>query len=397
MPACPRGHESTTADYCDTCGAPMDVPSPAGTWPEPSWVTEQPRSSWSAEPAAPSAASWSQEAAQPAGSSWSQEAARPAWSPNPPPVYPSPPGLPPASPPPAAGPPPGPTRSGWSTEPAPTGWNSEPAQSAAPSWGAEPAQSGWTSEPAQPATSSWTPDPAQSAAPSWGAEPAQPTTSSWTPDPAQSTAPSWGAEPAQSGWTSEPAQPATSSWTPEPAQSTAPSWAPSGSSAGWSATRDDSYPFASDPPAGGLGGYGGHGATRSRTWLLVVTADREYFDRVQAMRGPDSGEIEFPTFAPQRRFPLSDQQVTIGRRSRARGVYPEIDLAGAPEDLGVSHMHAMLVPDQNGGDWAVIDLHSRNRTYVNDGDPIEFDLPITLNAGDHVNLGAWTRITLMTD
>jgi pSer/pThr/pTyr-binding forkhead associated (FHA) protein len=130
---------------------------------------------------------------------------------------------------------------------------------------------------------------------------------------------------------------------------------------------------------------------------VLVSADREYFERVQKMEGPEAGEIAFPRFCPERRFPLSDRQWLIGRRSRSRGIYPDIDLVGPPEDVAVSHTHALLVP-QPGGGWAIIDLRSTNRTYL-DGDPgpIKAEEPVPLSDGTVVNLGAWTRLTFRAE
>lgn len=104
--------------------------------------------------------------------------------------------------------------------------------------------------------------------------------------------------------------------------------------------------------------------------------------------------ITFPRFCPERRFPLTGDQVLIGRRSRTRGSYPDIDLTGPPEDVAVSHLHALLV-GQPGGGWAVVDLRSANATFVNDAtDPIQPELPVPLADGDHVRVGSFTRITL---
>jgi pSer/pThr/pTyr-binding forkhead associated (FHA) protein len=127
---------------------------------------------------------------------------------------------------------------------------------------------------------------------------------------------------------------------------------------------------------------------------VVVSADRDYFERIRAMNGPDAGEVTFPPFFPERRFPLQGQQLLIGRRSRSRGVYPDIDLAGPPEDPAVSHTHALLIP-QPDSTWAVVDLRSTNCTYLNGSpEPIDPETPLTLRDGDHVNVGAWTRLTL---
>ncbi|WNV86518.1 FHA domain-containing protein [Umezawaea sp. Da 62-37] len=129
------------------------------------------------------------------------------------------------------------------------------------------------------------------------------------------------------------------------------------------------------------------------TWQVVVTADRGYFDRVVAAGGPDSAAVEFPLYCPERRFVLHDDRVSIGRRSRSRGIHPDIDLIGPPEDPGVSAGHAMLV--RAGDAWAVVDLSSTNGTTVNDAvDPLPANRPHPVADGDRVHLGAWTTLTL---
>jgi pSer/pThr/pTyr-binding forkhead associated (FHA) protein len=127
---------------------------------------------------------------------------------------------------------------------------------------------------------------------------------------------------------------------------------------------------------------------------VVVTADRAYFEVVRAAGGPDSGLIEFPDYCPDRRFTLSGSQLLIGRRSRSRGINPEIDLTGPPEDPGVSHAHALLLPHAAGG-WAVVDLGSANGTYVNDPNkPIPVRVPVPVKPGDRVFAGAWTVLMI---
>ncbi|MFK3979595.1 FHA domain-containing protein [Micromonospora sp. NPDC050397] len=127
-------------------------------------------------------------------------------------------------------------------------------------------------------------------------------------------------------------------------------------------------------------------------WHAVVSADRAHFDRIRTEHGTDP-EINFPWFCPDRRFSLASAQVVIGRHSRSRGIYPDIDLTGPPEDSAVSHLHALLVAQPDG--WAVVDLRSANRTYVNDQvEPIPPEKPVVLRDGDHIHVGAWTRITL---
>ena len=127
-------------------------------------------------------------------------------------------------------------------------------------------------------------------------------------------------------------------------------------------------------------------------WRIVVTADREYHERMRAAN-PDAEPIPFPAFCPERRFALPNRQAVIGRRSRSRGIEPEIDLTGPPEDPAISHAHALLITVPEG--WAVVDLNSANGTYVNDSpDPIEANMPVPVGAGDRIHVGAFTTMTL---
>jgi len=130
------------------------------------------------------------------------------------------------------------------------------------------------------------------------------------------------------------------------------------------------------------------------TWTATVTADRGYYDSVMAVDGPDAAGIAFPQYCPDRHFPLQGKQVSIGRQSRSRGIHPDIDLIGPPEDPGVSHLHAVLVARPDDG-WSIVDLDSANGTVVNDErNPLRPNAPRPLAEGDRVYIGAWTRITL---
>ncbi|MFC4857611.1 FHA domain-containing protein [Actinophytocola glycyrrhizae] len=129
------------------------------------------------------------------------------------------------------------------------------------------------------------------------------------------------------------------------------------------------------------------------TWTATVTADRAYYDSVMAVDGPDAASIAFPPYCPDRHFPLQGKQISIGRQSRSRGIAPDIDLIGPPEDPGVSHLHAVLVAQQDGS-WSIVDLDSANGTVVNDENPLRPNTPRPLGEGDRVYIGAWTRITL---
>ncbi|SCL31647.1 FHA domain-containing protein [Micromonospora rhizosphaerae] len=147
---------------------------------------------------------------------------------------------------------------------------------------------------------------------------------------------------------------------------------------------------ARTPPASGPAPSG----PASQGWTVVVRADSAYFEVVKAMGGEDAGGMAFPQFAPERRFVLTGEQMVIGRRSRSRGVNPDIDLVGPPEDPGVSHLHALLVAQQDG--WAVVDLESANGTYLNDpsSNPIDPLVQVPIKDGDKIYLGAWTALTI---
>jgi hypothetical protein len=124
----------------------------------------------------------------------------------------------------------------------------------------------------------------------------------------------------------------------------------------------------------------------------VITADRAYYDSVQVAGDSDAGDIDFPEDYAERRIPLTGTEIRIGCRSASKGIEPEIDLKGPPRDLGVSRLHAKLVPTPDGA-WTVVDLDSVNGIQVNGRDVTPGD-PVRLAPGDHIHLGSWTKITL---
>ncbi|GAA0906177.1 hypothetical protein GCM10009559_74500 [Pseudonocardia zijingensis] len=131
------------------------------------------------------------------------------------------------------------------------------------------------------------------------------------------------------------------------------------------------------------------------TWTVVVRADRAWFEEVVRRDGPDAAALQFPAFSTERRFALDRPQLALGRRSRSRGIEPEIDLSAPPVDPGVSALHALFVRRDDGG-WDVVDLDSTNGTVVGAGpDPIPPNTPVPLADGDVVKVGAWTTLTLV--
>jgi hypothetical protein len=123
-------------------------------------------------------------------------------------------------------------------------------------------------------------------------------------------------------------------------------------------------------------------------WEATVVADRAHYERV-GTKG-----AAFPPHCPERRFFLEGAQVRIGRRSASRGVYPEIDLSGAPVDAAISHLQAVLIR-QPSGTYALVDPGSMNGTTLNDGAAaIPVGEPVPVNDGDQIHIGAWTTITV---
>ncbi|MFD5570873.1 FHA domain-containing protein [Streptomyces cadmiisoli] len=163
------------------------------------------------------------------------------------------------------------------------------------------------------------------------------------------------------------------------------------------------------PPTSGPGGPGGGygypqpggaqpprpGAPqRPSTWTATIGPDRDYFMAMMHRSGPEAAGLNLPAYSPEQQRTLSGNQITIGRRRHSTGDTPDIDLAVPPEDPGVSHQHAVLV-QQPDGSWAVVDQNSTNGTTVNGSeDPIQPFVPVPLQDGDRVHVGAWTTITI---
>ncbi len=129
-------------------------------------------------------------------------------------------------------------------------------------------------------------------------------------------------------------------------------------------------------------------------WTAVIEADRAFFDGNEA---ETPGAVTFPEGVGPRRVPLSGDEVVIGRRSEGKGFFPEIDLSSPVSDPGVSHRHAVLRRAADGG-WTIVDEGSTNGTWLNEDDrPIDHGVVTALHDGDHINLGSFTRITVVHD
>jgi pSer/pThr/pTyr-binding forkhead associated (FHA) protein len=128
------------------------------------------------------------------------------------------------------------------------------------------------------------------------------------------------------------------------------------------------------------------------TWTIVIGSDRDYYDRMQLSRNLGGPPVAFPEHGSERMVALAGKQMRIGRRSAARSLRPEIDLADPPTDPGVSRLHAVFIATAD-GTWAVLDPGSANGTLLNGREIPVGDL-VPLRDGDRINLGAWTVITV---
>jgi len=127
------------------------------------------------------------------------------------------------------------------------------------------------------------------------------------------------------------------------------------------------------------------------TWVVVVEVDPAWF----ALKGELA---DHPLPPPSTSTVSLRQHVSlVGRTSHSRGLHPEIAL---DTDSAVSRRHAQLVVE--GDQLSVVDLSSTNGTYVvgageapvAETHPISPGVPAVLDDGDHILLGAWTRLTV---
>ena len=126
-------------------------------------------------------------------------------------------------------------------------------------------------------------------------------------------------------------------------------------------------------------------------WVVEVTADRDHYDRVAPAGLP------CPALRGSICFPFDDDAVTIGRSSESRRDRPDIDLSGDLADPSVSHRHARVVRTADGR-HQVIDLGSTNGTTINEvTTPIAAGVPVVLESGDRIHVGAWTTIVIRPD
>ncbi|WP_156036881.1 FHA domain-containing protein [Glycomyces sp. NRRL B-16210] len=176
---------------------------------------------------------------------------------------------------------------------------------------------------------------------------------------------------------------------PPPGVPSAPFGAPTSAPPSASPTGGFSMPDAQ--PSDLASNYAPPGQSATR-WGTAVTADQGYFNKVAASDG--ASQLQYPSFAKPRRFPLDKGELTIGRYSAKRGVTPDIDLSGDVADPGVSAQHAKLFAKPDGS-WTIMDVGSSNGTFLNGSDePLAPNVEFPIGDGTYVNIGAWTRLTI---
>ena len=127
-------------------------------------------------------------------------------------------------------------------------------------------------------------------------------------------------------------------------------------------------------------------------WVAVIEADKKFFDTNQ-VTDASGAKPAFPANLSAREVPLTGDEVVIGRRSESKGFFPAVDLSEGASDPGVSRRHALL-RRQADGTWALVDEMSTNGTFLNGADqPLDNGVSIALHDKDHIQLGAFTRIT----
>jgi pSer/pThr/pTyr-binding forkhead associated (FHA) protein len=83
-------------------------------------------------------------------------------------------------------------------------------------------------------------------------------------------------------------------------------------------------------------------------------------------------------------FPLDKDQVTIGRKSQADGIFPDVDLTDDDPGAFISRRHGRII--KQGGEFIFEDMGSSNGSHVNDT-RVEDGVQHPLKGGDLLRLG----------
>ena len=125
--------------------------------------------------------------------------------------------------------------------------------------------------------------------------------------------------------------------------------------------------------------------------MVEVAVDVDYFEVV--VRG---GELELPQPIPSPiSVAVSGREVHIGRTSASRNIHPDVDVGELTGDPAVSSRHAVVRVNADGS-LSITDVGSTNGTTISSPSAslLVADTPTTLDVGQPVFLGAWTRLTV---
>ncbi|MHC9539463.1 MAG: FHA domain-containing protein [Vulcanimicrobiota bacterium] len=177
---------------------------------------------------------------------------------------------------------------------------------------------------------------------------------------------------------------------------------PVGSAAGASAPPPSATPSA--PPAqsvmtaGGTLRCGACGAENPATEAYCEDCGASLGSGAASVPDADGGStpVQAPVVAPPaagsklvlatsgKEFPLSKDVITIGRRSPADGIYPDVDLTDDDPESYISRRHGQVI--KSGSEFIFEDVGSANGSFVNNARMAK-GVQQTLKDGDQVRLG----------
>jgi len=86
-----------------------------------------------------------------------------------------------------------------------------------------------------------------------------------------------------------------------------------------------------------------------------------------------------------REYPITKDEVLVGRKSPADNIFPEIDLTDVDPECYISRRHLKI--RKRGEKFFIEDLGSSNGTFTGDGLKLTPSVEYPLKNGDHLQLG----------
>lgn len=171
----------------------------------------------------------------------------------------------------------------------------------------------------------------------------------------------------------------------------------SGEDAGMSGESESAQPGSGPSSGAGSSGLGSAGVESVGIDVprltLLVSVDKDFFEAVVT-----DGEIDLPDPLPvDQELELAGDELHIGRTSESRAIHPDVDVSKLTGDQAVSSRHAVLRV-ANDGTYTVVDVGSTNGTFLTDveSDPIDHGIPVVVEVGTPIYVGAWTRLTIVS-